>query len=195
MSNPLVSVAVVGRDLWPMTQQSLEGLIFTMSVPWELVFITNGSTDKTKEVFEQIAPTWKWHFFEGYLAQHYKRPVSLAAAWNKAYKMISPSAQYVLFANNDIVYYQAGWWDRIQQALDGGFQLTGIQEMTWGRFRFIEGSLFAARREHFEAVTEDGRLFDTRLDPLEKQPILPDGASDEAKTARGRLQAALDSIR
>ncbi|NQU19993.1 MAG: sulfatase-like hydrolase/transferase [Candidatus Nealsonbacteria bacterium] len=57
--------------------------------------------------------------------------------------------------------------------------------------RSKQGGLVRDRRWK---LYSNGRLFDTRLDPLEKQPISPRDASDEAKAARGRLQAALDSI-
>lgn len=157
-----VNVIMVARDLWSMTLKAIETLIFTMSVPWQLVFINNGSQDETKDAFDGVAPTWAWQFFNGYQVHHYKRPVSLAAAWNRAWGMADQDAPYTLFANNDIVFHQFGWWDRMQELLDGGLDLVGIQEMTWYRFRFVEGSLFAARTATFQNV-EEGKLFDTRF--------------------------------
>lgn len=160
---PVVNVIMVSRDLWEMTRQALETLIFTMSAPWELIFINNGSEDETKAGFETIAPTWDWQYFAGYQVHHYKRPVSLAAAWNRAWRMRGSNARYTLFANNDIVFHQFGWWNRMQELLDGGLDLVGIQEMTWYRFRFVEGALFAARTSTFQNVEENGKLFDTRF--------------------------------
>ncbi len=157
-------VVMVSRDLWNMTRVALETLIFTMDSPWELIFIDNGSTDETKEQFEEIAATWHWQFFEGYRSYHYRNPVSLAAAWNRAWKMRDRASRYVVFANNDIVFHKFGWWQKMRYLIDGGMDLVGIQEMTWYRFRFVEGSLFAARTASFEAL-EMGRdrLFDTRF--------------------------------
>jgi len=160
-TRPVVSIIVVSRGLWDLTKQSLEGLIFTMSQPWELIFINNGSQDETKEAFEKIAPTWAWSNFMGYQAHHYKKTVSLAAAWNRAYKMAQ--GDYVLFANNDIVYYSHGWWDILRGRLDAGLDLVGIQEMTWYRFRFVEGCLMLAKRATLDALLEKGKVFDTRF--------------------------------
>lgn len=162
---PQVNVVMVGRGLWPMTLKALEGLIFTMSAPWKLVFVDNGSEDETREQFKKIAPTWTWQHFCGYDKVFYPagRPVSLSAAWNRAFGKCDPDAEYTLFANNDIVFHQAGWWDRFQQLLDDGFSLVGIQEMTWHQFRFVEGSLFAARTSTFEALAEKGKVFDQRF--------------------------------
>jgi GT2 family glycosyltransferase len=158
-----VNVIMVSRDLWEMTRKAMETLIFTMSAPWQFIFINNGSRDETREAFEAIAPTWSWQFFNGYQAYHYSRPVSLAAAWNRAWGMRDPNARYTLFANNDIVWHKFGWWDRMREVLDGGLDLTGIQEMTWYKFRFIQGSLFAARTDTFQKLEEKGKLFDTRF--------------------------------
>ena len=41
----------------------------------------------------------------------------------------------------------------------------------------------------------DGRLFDVQADPFEQKPIRPGEGTQEAKAARKRLQAVLDSIR
>jgi GT2 family glycosyltransferase len=69
-----------------------------------------------------------------------------------------------VFANNDIVFHKFGWWDKMKAALDNGLDLVGIQEMTWYKFRFVEGSLFAARSETLEALQiKEGRLFDGRF--------------------------------
>lgn len=163
MSETQVNVIMVSRDLWPMTLKALETLIFTMSKPWRLIFINNGSQDETKEQFEAIALTWAWEGFRGYSVHHYKRPVSLAAAWNRAWKMADQEAPYTMFANNDIVFHQHGWWDHFQGMLDAGMHLVGIQEMTWYRFRFVEGSLFAARSKTFQRLEDSGKLFDTRF--------------------------------
>ena len=158
---PVVSVVVVARGLWDLTKQSLEGLIFTMSDPWELLFINNGSLDETKNQFAKIAPTWSWNNFMGYRTYNFSRPQSLAVAWNRGYRMAS--GDFVMFANNDITYFQYGWWHVIRQALEGGLDLVGIQEMTWYKFRFVEGSLMAAHRGTLEALEENGRLFDVRF--------------------------------
>lgn len=160
---PNVNVIMVARDLWEMTRKALETLMFTMSAPWQLIFVNNGSTDETGEGFETVAPTWTWQHYQGYQVHHYKRPMSLAAAWNKAWGLADPNARYTLFANNDIVFHQYGWWDRFQTAIDGGMDLVGIQEMTWYRFRFVEGSLLAAKTGTFKAMEESGKLFDTRF--------------------------------
>jgi GT2 family glycosyltransferase len=160
---PDVNVIMVSRSLWQMTLKAIEGLIFTMSQPWELVFINNGSQDETKTNFNEIAPTWDWQHYQGYKVHHYSRSVSLAAAWNRAWGMADRDAEYTLIANNDIVFHQYGWWERMQSLLDGGLDLVGIQEMTWYRFRFVEGSLFAARTSTFERIEENGKLFDTRF--------------------------------
>jgi glycosyltransferase involved in cell wall biosynthesis len=158
---PVVSIVVVARGLWDLTKQSLEGLIFTMSQPWELIFINNGSQDETREEFERIAPTWTWANFMGYRAHHYKKGVSLAAAWNKGYTLAE--GEHMLFANNDIVYYKHGWWDILRQSLDAGMHLVGIQDMSWYRFRFIEGSLLLASRSALSTLAEGKRIFDTRF--------------------------------
>lgn len=164
---PEVSIVMVGLDLWDMTKKAIEGLIFTMSQPWQLLFVNNGSSDQTREGFETIAPTWTWQYFAGYQAHNYGRTVALAHAWNRGWKMhleTSPRPEYVVFANNDIVFHQFGWWDKMKAALDDGLDLVGIQEMTWYKFRFVEGSLFAARSEVLEALQEkQGSLFDGRF--------------------------------
>ena len=162
MSESKVTVVMVSRGLWEMTKQALEGLIFTMSDPWDLVFINNGGDPETHEEFNEIAPTWAWNFFEGYQYHKYTRTVPLAAAWNRGYK--AASGDYVMFANNDIVFYEWGWLDRFFAALEGGMSIVGIQEMVWGKFRFVEGSLFALPMTVAQALEEaGGNLFDTRF--------------------------------
>jgi hypothetical protein len=150
-----------------MTLKSLEGMIFTADVPWRLFFYSNGSTDDTAGQFNRIAPTWAWQYFCGYQFLHRTNGYSLAAAWNDAFNRLGRTteghSEYTMFANNDIEYYKAGWMSRLIQMLDGGFDLAGIQEMTWYRFRFVEGSLLVARTATLEALKEDGRLFDIRF--------------------------------
>ena len=162
MSESTVTVVMVSRGLWEMTKQALEGLIFTMSDPWDLVFINNGGDPETHEGFKEIAPSWSWNFFNGYQYHKYTRTVSLAAAWNRGYRMAT--GDYVMFANNDIVFYQYGWWDQLKDRLVGGLDIVGIQEMTWYKFRFVEGSLFALHGATAAALDEGaGRLFDNRF--------------------------------
>lgn len=164
--NPTVSIIVVARGLWDMTKQSIEGLIFTMSEPWELIFIDNGSKDSTPGEFARIAPMWKWPNFLGYQFHQYQRAQSLARAWNMGFSLATaqdPPPPYILFANNDIVYYQHGWWDKIRATLDGDLALTGLQDMSWYKFRFIEGSLLAARTATLQALEDGGKLFDERF--------------------------------
>lgn len=163
MEQPTVSIVMVSRGLWDMTKQALEGLIFTMSDPWELIFINNGGDQETHEGFNEIAPTWAWNYFTGYHYHKYTRTVSLAAAWNRGYKLAQ--GDYLLYSNNDIVFYQYGWWDQIKERLNpSDLSLVGIQEMTWYKFRFVEGSLFAMHSATAAALDEGaGRLFDTRF--------------------------------
>lgn len=163
MSESKVTVVMVSRGLWEMTKQALEGLIFTMSEPWDLVFINNGGDPETHEAFNEIAPTWAWNNFVGYQYHKYARTQPLSAAWNKGYKLAS--GDYVMFANNDIVFYQYGWWSRFQEKLTAGnLDIVGIQEMTWYQFRFVEGSLFALHRDTAMVLEEEkGRLFDHRF--------------------------------
>lgn len=160
-----VNVIMVARSLWDMTHKALGTLIFTMSAPWKLVFVDNGSEDETRSEFKQIAPTWVWDRFNGYDKVFYPRGrgVSLSVAWNRAFDKVDKEVPYTLFANNDIVFHKFGWWDRFQEAVDAGLDLVGLQEMTWYQFRFVEGSLFAARTSTFEALKEDGKLFDPRF--------------------------------
>lgn len=140
---PRVNVIVVSRDLWQMTRTMLEGLIFTADVPWFLHFYSNGSEDETEEEFNKLAPTWVWQNFCGYKATFRERPQSLAAAWNAALRyMPDKETPYTLFANNDIVFHKSGWMSQMVDRIDQGLGLVGIQEMTWYRFRFVEGSLF-----------------------------------------------------
>lgn len=154
MNQPLVNVIMVGRDLWPMTKKAIEGLIFTADVPWALHFFSNGSTDETVEEFNEIAPTWNWQYFCGYKFSHRDDPISLAAAWNAAYRYMPAEwdAEFTMFANNDIVFHKAGWMSQMLERVRSGFHLVGIQEMTWYRFRFVEGSLFVARTETLERL-------------------------------------------
>lgn len=159
-----VNVIVVARDLWDITRKCLESMIFTMSAPWRLVFVDNGSEDETREAFEEIAKTWSWQYFNGYDVISTGRPMAVSVGWNRGFARIDPDATYTLFANNDIVFHQHGWWDRFQALIDGGIDLVGLQEMTWYRFRFVEGSLFAARTKTFLQLADaDGKLFDQQF--------------------------------
>jgi len=147
-----------------MTRKMLEGLIFTADVPWFLHFYSNGSEDETEEEFNQIAPTWAWQNFCGYKATFRERPQSLAAAWNAALRYMPQEAPYVLFANNDIVFHKEGWMSQMIGKLDGGLSLVGIQEMTWYRFRFVEGSLLMAPSNVLDTIKMSRyQLFDTQF--------------------------------
>lgn len=162
--NPLLNIIMVGQDLWPMTQKALEGLIFTADVPWALHYFSNGSTDETVEAFNTIAPTWKWHYFEGYKFSHRDAPMCLASAWNEAFRRMPYEAEFTMFANNDIVFHKAGWMSAMITLVRQGLDLVGIQEMTWYRFRFVEGSLFVARTATFEALKMSSiQIFDPKF--------------------------------
>lgn len=163
MEQTKVNVIVVSRGLWEMTRKMLETLIFTADVPWALQFLSNGSTDETEKEFNRIAPTWKWQYFCGYKAYFKEQSISLAAAWNLAYRYATP-AEYTIFANNDIVFHKSGWMSKMLNYLDEGYHLVGIQEMTWHRFRFVEGSLFAAPSEVLETLKmSKTQVFDTQF--------------------------------
>lgn len=158
---PKLNVIVVSRGLWEMTRTMIVGAIFSADVPWFLHFYSNGSEDETEKEFNKVAPSWTWGDFCGYKASFREKPISLAAAWNAAYRYLPEPAEYTMFANNDIVFHKAGWMSKMIKRLDE-VHLTGLQEMSWYRFRFIEGSLFVARTETLEVIKMGKHvLFDT----------------------------------
>lgn len=161
-----LTVIVVSRDLWKMTQKCLETMIFTADVPWRLFFYSNGSVDETKQSYPPIAKTWNWQYLCGKNHRHNPKSIPLAAAWNDAYKraMSVEQTEYVMFANNDIEFYKPGWMSKMISMLESGLDLVGIQEMTWYKFRFVEGSLFVAKQSTLDAMSiKPGKVFDTRF--------------------------------
>jgi len=136
--------------MWPVTEKFLNSLDETIGVEYEAVYVDNGSPTKSSW-FHSLG------WYEEHKASKFKslfeaEDCCLSACWNKAIDHHS-SGEYILVANNDIVFHKAGWCEQFEQALnepDIGF--VGLVGMSWRNIPFVQGSLMAFKRETFEKV-------------------------------------------
>lgn len=148
----MISVVVTYRirddafnDLWELTLRSINGLLKTADVPYELIFMDNGSwsTKYAQELHQQSSLWYGYEYLEGFRQIRFEENMSLSRVWNEA--IHQADGDYVMLANNDIIYNERGWMSRMLEPFswqDRKIGIVGIQHMSWGHFAFVEGSLF-----------------------------------------------------
>lgn len=148
-------------SLWRLTIDSIQGILNTMSEDFELIVVDNGSYSEEFAV-ELKATSVLWGLtyprMEGFRILRFDEHVSLAKAWNEGVNQVD--GEYIIMANNDIVYHQSGWETRMLDMFktDPKMGIVGIQHMSWAYFSFVEGSLFmlpTAFRDEFNLGVSD----------------------------------------
>jgi glycosyltransferase involved in cell wall biosynthesis len=160
-------------DLWNLTMKSINGMLDTSDVDFELIVIDNGSHDsRYAGSIQQSSVIWDRVFtnVKGSRVLRFEEPISLAAAWNEGVNQ--SDGDFIMLANNDIVYHEKGWMSRMIEpfsAPDRKIGIVGIQHMSWYQFAFVEGSLYvfpATFKEEFDLSDPDDpvvRIFDERF--------------------------------
>lgn len=154
MIDNLASLVMVYRirndqldELWHITLNAIEGILRTADKDFELILIDNGSHDDryAKELgvraqsFDQ-----KSSFVKGLKQMRFDQPVALSKAWNMG--CYQADGDYVIMSNNDIVFHELGWMSRLLEPFtwqNRKIGIVGIQHMSWYKWSFCEGSLFA----------------------------------------------------
>lgn len=132
-------------DLWNLTLKSYRGLLDTADQPFELIVIDNAShSDIYAQELKRITSTWNVinDKIQGFRLLRFEEHQSLAKAWNVA--IGQADGEYILEVNNDIVYYESGWMNKMielyEQHSDMG--IVGVQHMSWYKWAFVEGCIF-----------------------------------------------------
>ncbi len=154
----MFSVIVVAKGMWPVTKNFLDTLCETVDREIDLIYIENGSPDFSAW---NEACKWATHRCRPMKMCFFEESVCLAKAWNTAFRM--SSGDRILICNNDIIFHKTGWFKEFDLALDDeGVGVVGMTGMSWHHVPFIQGSIFAFRREMFYAADEIG--FDERFE-------------------------------
>jgi len=170
----MLSIIVVFRirsqkdhALWDLTAKSINGILETADQDYELIIIDNGSLgSEYTEALVRSSGVWGLLFphIQGTRIIRMDRPESLSKAWNTG--VHQADGEYIILANNDIVYHQKGWMTRMIEPFDWEDRrigIVGIQHMSWYKWAFVEGSLFAI-------PTSFREMFDLREVPEENDP-------------------------
>ena len=100
-----ISIIVLTFNQRKLTKQFIESLQKHTSVKYELIFVDNGSTDNTKEYFEQLQQT------NNNVKYIYNiNNIGYAKANNQGIR--SSSGDYVVLLNNDVILTD-GWLERL----------------------------------------------------------------------------------
>lgn len=141
------SVVVVAKGMWPFTEKCLNGLLQT----WvsddnraEIVYVDNG----TPVSEDSWARASEWAFTCGLPVKllRFVEPVSLAKAWNEGLSVTI--GDKLLVINNDLIFHDKTWLQEFEKDLaDPKVGATGLNGMSWSGTSFIQGSIFAMRRD------------------------------------------------
>lgn|SRR3990167_7218841 len=147
------SIVVVAKGMWPVTREFLQSLRATLPVSVELVYIDNGTPageDSWQAASCYLVDT-PVTFCPAKMARFEGEGVNLSKAWNTAISMAT--AARILVCNNDLVFLKPGWLEQFEVALDDmSVGAAGMTGMSWRWVPFLQGSLFAFRKEVFEQV-------------------------------------------
>jgi len=153
-------VVVVAKGMWSVTQRFLESLRSTWpaDVDYIVTYVDNG-TPSDEDSWEQ-SKEWILTNIDRPLVERYQfgpPGESLSACWNFAL-FDSDYAQYtdvekVLVCNNDIIFHKPGWLEEFDEALnDQNVGQVGLVGMSWRNVSFIQGAVFALRKDVLEKV-------------------------------------------
>lgn len=142
------------NELWDMTLKSYRGILETADQDFELIIIDNGSHDQSyADELKQETSIWNLYnpLIEGIRILRFDSQEPLAKAWNVG--IGQADGNYIMLANNDIVYYENGWMSRMIEPfsmINRNIGIVGIQHMSWYKWAFVEGSLFVFPREFID---------------------------------------------
>src|SRR3990167_6428639 len=154
----MISVIVVAKGMWPVTKSFLDTLCETADEEIDLIYVENGSPDYASW---NEANQWGMRRSKPMKMYMFEEPVCLAKAWNTAFRM--SVGERVLICNNDLIFHRHGWLQAFNMALDdGNVGVVGMTGMSWHNVPFIQGSIFAFRRDMFYVGDEIG--FDERFE-------------------------------
>lgn len=161
-------------SLWDLTVKSINGILNTVkNFKYELIIIDNGSHSPEYSMqLKGSSVLWNEMYpnVEGSRILRFDEHKRLSEAWNEGINQAD--GEYIVLANNDIVYHQEGWLDRMLDTFGDTIGIVGIQHMSWYKFAFVEGSLFAfpaAFRDEFNIKDDEDDirkyvLFDERFE-------------------------------
>lgn len=154
------SVVVVAKGMWSFTKEFLDSFISTTGdgPSVELIYVDNG-TPVYEDSWRQFSEWDGLHLFAVNKMLKFREGVNLSRAWNEAVGVAT--GERVLVCNNDLCFLKPGWLDLIDIALEDKTNgVVGMTGMSWRNIPFIQGSLFAFRRELFEEIGQ----FDERFE-------------------------------
>lgn len=155
----LWSVIVVAKGMWPFTERCLNSLTQTWptSDRLEIIYIDNGTP--LGENSWQSASVWASGKQLPVKMLRFVSPVNLSVAWNAGLDIAS--GENLLVINNDLIFHSPGWLEAFSSGLanlDVG--IVGITGMSWSNIPFIQGSIFAFRRDILDRVGNFDEQFD-----------------------------------
>src|SRR5574341_599488 len=115
------------EELWGITLNAIEGILRTADYPFELILIDNASHDMRYAYdVARRATVFDAHceFIKGFKHYRFEEHVSLAKAWNTGLNQVD--GEYVLIANNDIVFHERGWMSRMLEPFSWSDRKIGI---------------------------------------------------------------------
>lgn len=155
----LWSVVVVAKGMWSFTERCLSSLIQTWppNDRLEIIYIDNGTP--AGEYSWKLASKWSSEKNLPIKMLRFIQPVNLSVAWNAGLDIAS--GDNLLVINNDLIFHSAGWLEEFSSGLsDSNVGIVGITGMSWSNIPFIQGSIFAFRRDVLDRVGNFDEQFD-----------------------------------
>ena len=154
------SCIIVAKGMWPVTERCLSTLLQTTDRRLELIYVDNGTpVSESPKSWEEMS-RWSTERVLPIKMALFEDAVPLARAWNVCLRMSTGSK--ILICNNDLVFHKVGWLEEFEKALDDpAVGIVGVTGMSWQHTAFIQGSIFAIRREDVSPGGQFG--FDERF--------------------------------
>jgi len=160
----MLSIVVVAKGLWPVTERCLETLCDTVDHEIEIVYVDNG----TPPGHDSLEKFMRWSTSrKGLRVQTIMYPptkmmfmgkeilvgLPLPSCWNAGAALTATTGNTLLIINNDLVFKSTGWYSSVNAALsEEGVGIVGLYAMSWHNASFIQGSFLAMRRTTFQRV-------------------------------------------
>jgi len=146
-------------EILDMTRRCVESLRANTNGGYELILQNNGSHDSGEAgllLIELIKP------FPSARIMTFAKNEPVGRCWNQGIELASDDI--IVIVNNDIIFNNAGWINRLTEPLyRPATGLAGSKMIQWNGFEFLEGAFLAFDRKNLESVKESGKLFDEQF--------------------------------